>query len=74
MTQKMTSLWNRANELGIGAEYNRLSRNPDVTARANFKAEREVIGTRAWAICKCMGLQTANYDDATCNAILAALN
>jgi hypothetical protein len=73
MTEKMAQLWNAANAANVGAEHTRLSRNPDATVRAAYKAEREITGTRAWAIFKCGSLATSNHDDSTCDALIAAL-
>jgi len=74
LTPAMSTLWNQANTMKTTALYTSLTRNPDDSIRAAFKAEKEIEGTRAWAICKCMGLATANYSDSECAAISAALN
>ncbi|MBA4274824.1 MAG: hypothetical protein C0436_04125 [Alphaproteobacteria bacterium] len=74
MSPAMTSLWNQANAMKVGALYTSLTRNPDDSIRATFRAEREIEGTRAWAICKCGCLTHANYSDSECAAISAALN
>lgn len=74
MSPAMTALWDQANAMKIGNLYSSLTRNPDASIRSTFKAEREVEGTRAWAICKCGSLATANYSDSECAAISAALN
>ena len=74
MTPAMSALWNQANTMKVGAIYSSMTRNPNESIRAAFKADREVPGTHAWAICKCMSLATANYSDSECAAISAALN
>lgn len=74
MSPAMSALWNQANTMKVGNLYNSLTRNPDDSTRAAFKAEKNTEGTRAWAICKCMSLTTANYSDSECAAISAALN
>jgi len=74
MSPAMSALWNQATSMKVGNLYSSLTRNPDASVRAAFKIEREIEGTKAWAIFKCGCLGHANYSDSECAAISAALN
>ena len=72
-TTNQINLINLANSMKLGAEYTRLSRNPDDAVRAEFKAQREIPGTYAWAVVKCQGIMNRTVSDEECAAITAAL-
>lgn len=74
LTSAMSRLWKQSESLHVGRLYSEATRNTDPTVRQQFKTDREIAGTKAWAICRCMGLVNANYSDDECEAISAALN
>ena len=73
MNEATANLWKLAESLRIGAQYTEATRNADPAVRAAFKADREIAGTKAWGICKCMGLATANFSEDEAAAITAAI-
>lgn len=74
MTTTQQTLWNLANTIGIGAEYNTSTRNPDAAIRAQFKADRSVRGTRAWAVCVAMSLRGTMPSDEDCALAIETLS
>ena len=72
LTKKMAELWKVGNTKAFGDEY--LSGTRGAT-REQFKADREIVGTRAWAICQIMRMRDPRleYSDSECDAILDAL-
>jgi hypothetical protein len=73
ITTNQAALIALANSLNIGDEYTRLSRNPDAAVRAEFKAQREIPGTYAWAVFKCGSIMNRTVCDEECAALTAAL-
>jgi hypothetical protein len=75
MNEATANLWKLADSLRIGAQYTEATRNPDPSIRAAFKADKEVVGTKAWAICQCMKLSNpaTEYSEEEAAQISAAL-
>lgn len=76
MNDATANLWHTADKLKVGAMYTEATRNPDAEIRKAFKADKEIVGTRAWAICECMKLPNpaTSYTEEEVSAIMAALN
>ena len=62
MNNATATLWNLADSAGVGALYMEATRNPDKAVRDQFKVDREIRGTRAWAICSCMALSNPSTE------------
>ncbi len=73
MNEATTKLWHAAEAAKIAAQYSAATRNPDKAIRDQFKIDREIVGSKAWGICECMTLATANFTDEQVDAILAAI-
>lgn len=75
MNNATANLWKVADSLKVGAMYTKATRNPDVEVRKAFKADKEIVGTKAWAICECMKLPNpaTSYTEEEADAILKAL-
>ena len=74
LTSAMSLLWKKADTLQVGRLYSAATRSADPTVRQQFKADRDVVGTKAWAICCCMSLANADYTDEECEQISEALD
>jgi hypothetical protein len=58
----------------IGIEYRQGMRNPDDEARAKFKADMRVRGTRAWAVCQANAMgRGVEVDSETAELVLQTL-
>ncbi len=75
MNNATANLWAIANKLNVGAQYTEATRNPDAEVRRAFKADKEIVGTKAWAICECMKLSNpaTSYTESEADAIIQAL-
>lgn len=73
LTTAQANLWKLADSLKIGRAYTEHTRNPDKSVRDSFKAEKEIRGSFAWGVCKCLSLPTANYTDEECAEIAEAI-
>jgi hypothetical protein len=74
MTTTQNTLWHLCDTLKIGAEYNSSTRDPDATVRAQFKADRAVRGTRAWAVCVAMSMRGIAPPDEDCARAISVLS
>ena len=75
MNNATANLWKIADSLKVGAMYTKATRNPDAEVRKAFKADKEIAGTKAWAVCECMKLSnpTTSYTEEETASILKAL-
>ena len=73
MNKKMVAVLKAADRIGYKKIDAELSRNRDKSIRDQYNNEKEVVGTRAWAIRMVIGMFSVDYDDATCDKIIAAL-
>jgi len=71
----MSDLWKLADEIGVGKIYAEKTRNADKSIRDQFKIDREIPGSFAWGIVKCMSLRSpiVQYSDDECNQITTAI-
>lgn len=74
ISEKMTAVMARAKEINAGTTCASMMRNPDAEIRAQFKADREIEGSKAWAITLAgNALYGPMLSDDTCDKILDAL-
>jgi len=73
MSEKMMAALKAADGIGYKKIDAELSRNRDKSIRDKYNNEKEIVGTRAWAIRMVIGMFSADYDDATCDKIISAL-
>ena len=76
LTPAMSKLWKKADALKVGRQYSECTRNPDKAVRDKFKRDRQIVGTKAWAICECLRLpnEVEMWSDERCKSVSAALD
>lgn len=75
MNEATANLWKIADEAKVAVQYTEATRNKNPDVRASFKAEKDTVGTKAWAICQCMKLAcpTTSYTEDEVAQITKAL-
>lgn len=73
LSDKMVAVLKAADKIGYKKIDLELSRNRDKAIRDQYNKEKEIVGTRAWAIRMVIGIFSTDYDDETCDKIMEAL-
>lgn len=73
ISEKTFALMNAVKPLNVGTLYRELTRGGTVETRAQHKIDREIVGTRSWAIDQCANMAYRNLSDEVCEQVAAVL-